>query len=131
MERVVLLDTCVLLDFMAGQGQGDVVENLLVEAQAAISVISVYELLRGVHNLKHLKQREELFRLCKIFDLTPSICRKAAEIYTHLKDRGELISHEDILIGATALKESCPLWTSNRKHFEKIPALRLYYPENP
>jgi predicted nucleic acid-binding protein len=49
-----------------------------------------------------------------------------AAIRSHLQRRGELISDFDILIGATALAYDLTLLTSNKRHFTRIPDLRLY-----
>ena len=59
-------------------------------------------------------------------DLTEQIARKAGQIYTELKRTGNLIDNEDILIGATSLYHGIPLFTSNDKHFNRIPRLQMY-----
>ncbi len=127
MENIVVLDTCVLLDFLAGGGKTAVtkVERLLLEAKAAISVISVFELLRGVESEKHLAQRNELISLCTVLDLTPQISERAADIYTYLKKRGSLIHMEDILISSTAIHWHYSVMTSNSKDFSRVPGLKL------
>lgn len=49
----------------------------------------------------------------------------AAEIYQDLKSRGILIETDDILIAATAISHDLRFATINRKHFERIPNLKL------
>ncbi len=127
MENIVVLDSCVLLDFLTGKDKVIVprVERLLLEAKAAVSVISIYELLRGVESDKHMGQRRELIRLCTVLDLSPQISERAAGIYTHLKKKGALIHTEDILIAATALYWRHSVMTSNTKDFSRIPGITL------
>lgn len=127
MENITVLDTCVLFDFLSGKGKTSVsqIEKLLLEAKAAISVITVFELLRGVESEKHMEQRKELINLCTILDITPPISERAASIYTYLKKKGSLIHTEDILIAATALYWHYSVKTSNAKDFSRIPGIKL------
>ena len=127
MEGIVVLDTCVLIDFLAGKGKAILprVERLLLEAKAAVSVMSVYELLRGVESEKHIGQRKELIGLCTVLDLSPQITERAAAIYTQLKKKGTLIHTEDILIATTALHWGHSVLTSNSKDFSRIPGILL------
>jgi predicted nucleic acid-binding protein len=127
MENVIVLDTCVLFDFLAGKGKADVsqVERFLLEAKAAVSVVTVFELLRGVESEKHIAQRKELIGLCTVLDLTPPISERAAGIYTYLKKKGSLIHMEDILIAASALHWRYSIMTSNSKDFSRIPGVKL------
>ena len=120
-----MLDTCVLFDFMAGKEASPVVERLLKESKAGISVISVYELFRGVESQRHIEQRDQLVSLCKVMELTRPVARKASEIYTFLKKEGRLIVNQDILIAATALFYGWPLLTINQKDFKHIPNIHL------
>ncbi len=127
MENIVVLDTCVLFDFLAGQNKTAVskVERILLEAKATVSVVTVFELLRGVESDKHITQRKELIGLCTVLDLTPPISERAAGIYTYLKKKGSLIHMEDILIAATALHWRYSVMTSNSKDFSRIPGVKL------
>lgn len=56
---------------------------------------------------------------------------EAAAIYKGLKPKNALIELADLLIGATAVSNTLPLATLNRKHFERIQNLTLVsLPEN-
>lgn len=125
MEGITLIDTCALFDFMAGSDRSGDVESLLLNSQAVVSVITVYELFRGVENTGHLQQRQELIGLCRVLDVTQPVSRKASEIYTVLKKKGALIANEDIFIAATAIHWKYPLLTTNKKDFRKIPEAHL------
>ena len=126
MEGLIIVDTCALLDFLAGMDKDNMVGRVLNQGKAAVSVITVFELFRGVDIPKYLTLRDDLIHLCAILDLTEPICRKASEIYTSLKKRGELISNEDILIAATAIHWKCSLLTFNKKYFQRIHSLEIF-----
>ena len=126
MESIVVLDTCVLFEFMAGRDPDKIVETLFRDGKAAVSVISVYELFAGVETPLHIHQREELINLCKILELSRPIARKASEIFTALKRAGIFIANEDLLIGTTALYWKYPCLTLNIKDFKEIPGVEFY-----
>jgi predicted nucleic acid-binding protein len=127
MENLIVLDTCILLDFLVGKVNKDIsqVKGLLIDAKVAVSVVTVYELLRGVESESHIEQRMKLIGLCTKLDLTPQISVRAAGIYTYLKKNGSLIHTEDIYIAATALHWRYSIMTSNLKDFSRIPGVLL------
>ena len=73
-----------------------------------------------------MQQRIQLLSLVRTIDLTEQIARIAGQLYTDLKTGGELIDNEGILIAATSLHHVVPVFTTNRKHFTRIPRLWLY-----
>jgi predicted nucleic acid-binding protein len=58
--------------------------------------------------------------------LSELIAERCGEIRAHLRRRGQPISDFDAVIAATALHYNLTLLTFNRRHFERIPDLRLY-----
>ncbi|MDQ3696068.1 MAG: type II toxin-antitoxin system VapC family toxin [Chloroflexota bacterium] len=58
--------------------------------------------------------------------LTHQIMERFAELRAYLRRRGQLILDFDLVIAATALQYDLTLLTFNRRHFERIPDLRLY-----
>jgi len=49
----------------------------------------------------------------------------AGDVLAHLAKRGEVIGLEDVLIGSTALVRDYTVVTSNVRHFQRIPNLRV------
>jgi predicted nucleic acid-binding protein len=123
---IILLDTGIVFDFFSNKKSSSKTENLLFESRTALSTITVFELFNGVTNVKHIEQREQFVTLCSLIDFTDSIARKASEIYTKLKLSGDLIDTVDIIIAASAMQRKFPLFTTNKKHFERISGLILY-----
>ncbi len=73
-----MLDTGIVFDFFSNKKSSSKTENLLFESRTALSTITVFELFKGVTNVKHIEQRK------------------------------------------------FPLFTTNKKHFERISGLILY-----
>jgi len=99
---------------------------LEVHGVLTFSLITRYEILRGL-KAKEASSRIEAFdRLCAVSDvlpLTESIVDRAADIYADLRARGELIGDADILIAATALTHGLAVATNNDKHFKRVSGL--------
>ncbi len=90
----------------------------------AISSITVYELLRG-DNQDEDHYWNTMFINLKILPFDFACAEQAAKIYQDLKQKGQLIEAEELLIGATALHHQLKLATGNRRHFERIAGLVL------
>lgn len=91
----------------------------------AVSSITVYELLRG-DNQDEDHYWKTMFSSMKILPFDFACVEQAARIYKYLKQNGQLIAAEDLLIGATALQHQLKLATGNTRHFERTDGLILY-----
>jgi tRNA(fMet)-specific endonuclease VapC len=101
---------------------------LKVHQQFTFSIITRYEILRGLLAKGATKQIAAFNKLCiinLILPLNDSVIVQAATIYSELYRRGELISDADILIAATAIKQGLAVVTNNENHFRRIPDLRI------
>ncbi len=126
MADIVLLDTGIVFEYFSNKISSSKTENLLYESRTALSTLTIFELFNGVTNEKHIEQREKFVRLCNVIDFTEPVAKKASEIYTKLKIKGNLIDTVDIMIAASAMQRKYPLFTNNKKHFGRIPGLVLY-----
>ena len=104
--------------------------NELAREGLAISVISLAELYEGVFFARD-PERSELaltqfldpeLAILGIDDMT---CRIFGRERGRLRIEGQMISDFDLMIAATALRHNVTLLTNNRKHFERIPGLRI------
>jgi tRNA(fMet)-specific endonuclease VapC len=125
----ILIDTSVLVD--AGR-DSRVLEQLPEGARHAISVITVSELLHGVHRAAPDRVRirrqvvvEALLGAIEQLPITPRIARLHAQIWAELQARGEIIGAHDLWIAATALAHGLMLATANAGEFKRVPALEL------
>lgn len=127
----VLVDTDILSEILK---QRD--DNVLRAARVYLdrwqrftfSVLTRYEILRGLRAKGAVRQElafDALCRLSQVLPLTDPIVVRAAAIYADLQLRGKLIGDADILIAATALEYGLTLATGNTAHFERIPGLQV------
>ena len=126
---VALLDTTTLSDIMKGRDPNvrqRARQYLATHGCFEISILTRYEILRGL-KAKRATQQIILFdRQCEksqVLPLTDATIVKAADIYAHLHQQGQLIGDADILIAATALVHDLVLVTENPAHFSRVPNL--------
>jgi tRNA(fMet)-specific endonuclease VapC len=103
-------------------------DYLRIHHRFAFSIITRYEILRGLKARRATKQQAAFDRFCganTILSLSDAIAVRAAEIYADLFQRGELIGDADILIAATAIVDGRRLVTNNERHFERIEGLNI------
>ncbi len=96
--------------------------------QLAISIITRYEILRGLKAKGAIAQLEKFEVLCaslQVLPLTDGAIVLAADIYADLYGRGQLIGDADILIAATAIENGCILVTNNENHHNRIARLSI------
>ena len=96
--------------------------------QFTISIITRYEILRGLKAKGALKQAERFEDFCarnSILPIDDTVILQAADIYADLYKRGELIADADILIAASALANGCGIVTNNESHFRRIARLQV------
>jgi len=128
-EDFVLLDTDTLSEIMRGRDSNIVQkarEYLKTHGQFRISIITRYEILRGLKAKQAFRQItlfEERSRKSVVYPLIDDIIIKASDIYAYLYKQGLLISDADILIASTALVNNLTLITGNLEHFNRIPNL--------
>jgi len=94
----------------------------------AISLITQFEIVRGLKTKNSPKKLKVFKRICSITVIVPlqeSTIQIASDIYADLSKRGQLIEDADILIAATALEHNLTLVTNNEKHFARIPSLTI------
>jgi tRNA(fMet)-specific endonuclease VapC len=126
---LVLLDTDTLSEIMRGRSSNIVQkarEYLKTHGQFRISIITRYEILRGLKAKQAFRQItlfEERCRKSVVYPLIDDIIVKASDIYAYLYQQGLLISDADILIASTALVNNLTLITGNLEHFNRIPNL--------
>ena len=126
----VLIDTDLLVDQERGVRSASI-EQLLGDEDRAISVITVSELLHGVHRATgDIRARrsafvEHLLAGLRAIPITEPVARVHAEIWAQLTDRGQVIGAHDLWIAATAVAHGLGVATRNAGEFERVPGLRL------
>jgi tRNA(fMet)-specific endonuclease VapC len=125
----VLIDTSVLVN---AERRGLPLDRAFDEEDRAISVITVSELLHGVHRAGDARIRtrrqafvEHLISSIEPLPITTSVARAHAEIWAGLEQRGEAIGAHDMWIAATAVSHGMTIATANATEFERVPGLTV------
>jgi tRNA(fMet)-specific endonuclease VapC len=95
--------------------------------KCAISDVTMFELYSGIDGYIYPEKRLDLIlsfaaRL-QIIPFTTDIARIAGPLKYKLKSTGRMIGAYDILIAATALKNSLTLVTNNLKEYQRVEGL--------
>lgn len=128
--RPSLLDTNILTAFLKEHPRvvAQMEQHLDEIGRPSISVITYYELLRGLKELgsaHKLTDFEDLVNHLHLRRLTRRVMGIAADLYVELRRRGEPLEDADILIAATALAHDLVLVTDNEGHFRRIAELEI------
>ena len=92
-----------------------------------ISLISYYEILRGliyIENQKKILKFESLLKIFDMLEMNSDTFETAAKIYSELRKSGNMIDDADLLIAANCIVTDCVLITNNLKHFQRIQSLK-------
>jgi predicted nucleic acid-binding protein len=113
----VLIDTDIAIDYLRGDSAiMPLVNRLWREGQAALSVLSVYELTAGMRD-REKSATMNFIAACVLVDVTAGISAKGGELYRKYRAKGITLAPIDCLIAATALVEGYKVATRNIKHY--------------
>jgi tRNA(fMet)-specific endonuclease VapC len=100
--------------------------------EAAISVITVSELLVGVHRADNETRRarrlslvESIIAQVPVLDFTIAVSRVHAELFAELSRRGQMIGAHDLIVAATARSCEYAILTTNAAEFRRVPDLSV------
>lgn len=127
MERL-LLDTDVISFYLRGYPVvlQQVARYLEVHSQLELSVISYYELRRGLVRIgatRRLQDLEIFVARCKVWEVSYDVAHEASTIAGELMAHGEKLDDADVLIAATARALGVGVATGNIRHFGRIQGL--------
>ena len=114
---VVLIDTDIAIDYLRGElATLPLVNRLWQEGNAALSVLSVYELIAGVHD-REKAATLNFIAACSVLAVTAEIAAKGGELYRKYRLKGITLASLDCLIAATAVVMRLKVATRNVKHY--------------
>ena len=122
---MIVADTDVLIDYLAGKGEAERVEGLLRRGFIRTTVISRFELLSGARNPRQVARVMELLDAIPSLGLDDLAADAASEIRRALEKSGNSIGMADSLIAGIVTSNGGALLTRNRRHFERVPGLEL------
>ena len=116
---------------MKQERHGGSLPDAIGEEDWGISVITVSELLHGVHRAtRAIRTRrkawvEALLAGAEAVPITTAVARVHADVWASLTELGTPIGQHDLWIGATALTHGFGVVTGNEREFARIPGLRV------
>jgi len=127
LETIVIADTDVVIDFFSGaEPVASAIADLIRKDLLALTSVTVFELYAGITGKKRLRQIDDLVSAVSVFSLKKEDSKTAAQIYNDLKQSGNLIGNQDILIAGICIAHDLPLVTRNTNHFSRITRLKLF-----
>ena len=122
-----ILDTTVCIALIKGNKK--VLDTVYEKGRSncSVSEITIAELLYGASKSGNPSHFNDVQYILDAFETIPIFhsLRIFADMKSDLERKGMRIDDFDLLIGATALKNSLTLVTHNIKHFKRIPGLPI------
>lgn len=123
---MILADTDVLIDALRGRDPSRSRVEAEVRREAlATTTVTEFELTSGARTEEHAQSIDDLLAPLQILAFDSRAARAAAELRRELEGSGKTIGMGDYLIAGIAVSGSLPLLTRNRKHFDRVPGLRV------
>ncbi len=120
-----LVDSDWVVDYLIGKQQAIDLFSSVSQDSIAISLITFGEIYEGIYYGRDPQRSEAVFRqFLRSVDVLPlnrSIMQQFARIRGDLRRKGQIIA-------ATAIYHDMTLLTRNRKHYGRIPALKVQFP---
>ena len=128
----VILDSSVLIEAERGHLDIDRFINGRETQAFGLSVITVAELLHGVHRADSEKRRikrsayvEKVIELFPIYPFGIDTARVYAQLWATLLRKGVQIGAHDLIVASTAIALGFSVATFDKRDFERIEGLEL------
>jgi tRNA(fMet)-specific endonuclease VapC len=124
-----ILDTDWIINLLAGKKDAEERIQQFDPEEIVVSLVAVAEIYESAYNFANPEAHIQTFRSFlsnfQLLNLNLPIIEKFAEVRAHLRRKGQMISDFDILLGATALHYDLIVLTYNKKHFQRIPDIKI------
>ena len=123
---MIVLDTSSIIDLLEGHSRGQKVREKLENEAAAVSAITMHEILVGVEDSQK-RITQDFIKTVHVLAFDADAAYKSVLIEKSLARKGKLIGKLDMLIAATCIVHDLPLLTSNTgfKHVEGLQLITL------
>ena len=129
---MILADTDVLIDYLAGvQPVMAQISGYAGKGLLQTTAITCFELLSGAEDGKRGDAIRQLISALEILPLDRLAAEESARVRRQLDRLGQPIGMGDSLIAGIALAYGLPLFTRNRKHFNRVSGLILVDTQEP
>jgi len=124
------LDTDLLVAILRGENDArPIVTELDASGRSATTSINAFELFYGANHSQRKSENvgkvRTLLRKLEVLPLSLEASETAGEILAGLASYGEGIDYRDAMIAGIVLESGFSLVTRNKKHFARIPKLKL------
>ena len=130
MQPVYLLDSNIVI-YIRQKRPEDLLRRFqkLREGEAAISVVTLGELIYGAQNSARrasaLDRLQELVMLIPALPLPEGAGKSYGEIRAELQSNGQMIGNNDLWIAAHAVASDLILVTNNESEFRRVQGLKI------
>ena len=125
-----LIDTDWAINLLVGRAPAPAETRRLGFRGMSVSRVTAAELYHGAFATPnpegHTVAIRHLLDSLGMHEVSDEVCERFGELRAGMWNRGEKIPDFDLVIAATALCHDLTLLTFNRRHFERIPGLRIY-----
>lgn len=128
----ILIDSSCFIHLERSGADASVCIKGREEEDAFLSVISVSELLHGVHRAATPETRarrlafvEGILAAIPVIAIDVAVARSHARLWADLASRGEMIGLHDSWLAATCLAHGLRMATGNLRDFERVPGLEV------
>ena len=127
---MIFLDSDILSYYFSGDAKirDKIIEILKSKEPIALTVINVYEALKGFRWRKSTKKEimfTKFLETVPVFTIDNEVTDLAADIYAELRKNGKTVGDADILIAAIIIRNNGKFVTNNTNHFKNIKKLNL------
>jgi tRNA(fMet)-specific endonuclease VapC len=123
---MMIADSDVLIDYL--RGRGDWASRIALELGSrwfGTTAITAFELRSGARTPRQARDVETLLDAMTILPFGPEEAAAAAKVRLQVEAKGQPIGMADYMIAGTCIVANGVLLTRNRKHFERVPGLKL------
>lgn len=120
-----LLDTGAVIAHLRGfAGVAELLAGLAQGGPLATSVVTVVEVWQGARE-REIERTRLFFSGVSVVPLDEDLAEASGQLARALREKGYTIGLADAVVAATAQRLDVPVLTTNRKHFECVPGLRV------
>ena len=123
----MILDSCFLIDLMAGDEAAiALLDDLVVDASPlSVSSLTVTEVGSGLRQEAGIEQFDDVLDRLAVVPYRYEDARRAARLQRRLKSDGRQIGAVDVMIAATALGREGKVVTRNVSEFRRVDGVRV------
>ena len=128
---MIIADANVWIDFFKRPNDrlSELLDELISEGRVAVVGVVLTELLRGARSESEFRVMNHVLDGPDYIEMRRNDWARAGRISMELDAAGRRIPVTDALIAAIALEGQHEVLTRDKRHFERVPGLRLYQHE--